>query len=114
MCIRDSRKTVPVTQRVLGESDELTLRMRWNYASSLFATPGATLQDTREAVAILEDIEQIARRVLGGAHPVTVGIETNLGRSREAREILRAREASEPGDVNSICAAVGAMTPGDA
>ena len=99
------RKTVPVTQRVLGESDELTLRMRWNYASSLFATPGATLQDTREAVAILEDIEQIARRVLGGAHPVTVGIETNLGRSRKARELLRAREASEP---------VGAMAPGDA
>ena len=52
---------------------------------------GATLDDLRDAVTTLEEIEPIARRVLGGAHPTTVGIERRL---REARAALRAREAS--------------------
>ena len=125
------RKTLPVAQRVLGESDELTLRMRWNHAKALFATPGATLQDIRETVAILEDIEPIARRVLGGGHPTTVGIETNLGKAREARrraahllleQRLRGdaaeadvvREAPEPGDVTSVREAMETMAPGNA
>tara|TARA_B100000683_G_scaffold264501_1_gene294137 strand:+ start:801 stop:980 length:180 start_codon:yes stop_codon:yes gene_type:complete len=38
---------------------------------------------------MLEDTAQIARRVLGGAHPTTVSIEREL---REARAALRARE----------------------
>ena len=49
----------------------------------------ATLDDLREAVATLEDTERIARRVMGGAHPITAGIEGTL---REARAALRARE----------------------
>ena len=54
---------------------------------------GATLDDLREAVVTLEDSERIARRVLGGAHPTTVGIESSLENSREA---LRARETPSP------------------
>ena len=56
----------------------------------------ATLDDLREAVTTLEEIERIARRVLGGAHPTTTGIEIALGKARAA---LRAREtggAREP------------------
>ena len=53
--------------------------------------PDATLDDTREAVTTLEEIELIARRVLGGAHPLTKRIEGGL---REARAALRAREDS--------------------
>ncbi len=49
----------------------------------------ATLDDIREAVTTLEDAGRIARRVLGGAHPITMGIEATL---REARAALRARE----------------------
>ena len=45
----------------------------------------ATLDDLREAVTTLEDVERTARRVLGGAHPVTVSIEESL---REARAVL--------------------------
>ena len=37
----------------------------------------------------LEDVERTARRVLGGAHPITAGIERDL---QEAREVLRSRE----------------------
>ena len=50
---------------------------------------GATLDDLREAVTTLEDAERIGRRVLGGANPITTGIEGNL---RDARAALRARE----------------------
>ena len=83
------RKTMPVARRVLGESDDATLRMRWCYAKALYLDPGATLDDLREAVATLEDVERIARRVLGGAHPTTEGTEHDL---RQARAVLRFRE----------------------
>ena len=63
--------------------------MRWNYARALCRDGGATLDDVREAVTTLEEIEPIARRVLGGAYPITVGIEKLL---RTARAALRARE----------------------
>jgi len=46
----------------------------------------------REAVKMLEDLERIARRVLGGVHPFTVDVEANL---RDARAALRAREATQ-------------------
>jgi len=83
------RKTIPVARRVLSESNELTLRLRWSYGQTLCADTGATLDDLREAVTTLEEIERIARRVLGGAHPVTGGIEHDLKGFRAA---LRARE----------------------
>ena len=83
------RKTMPVMRRVLGESNEVTLKMGLLYAAALCADPGATLDDLREAVTTLEDLEHIARRVLGGAHPLVESIERHL---RNARAALRARE----------------------
>ena len=56
---------------------------------ALVNVDGSTLDDLREAVTTLEDAERTARRVLGGAHPVTSGAETIL---RNARAFLRARE----------------------
>ena len=84
-------ETVPVSQRVLGADHSLTIKIRWIYARALFADPGATLDDMREAVTTLEDTARTARRVLGGAHPTTVGIERTL---KEARAVLRHRETS--------------------
>ena len=78
------RRTLPVARRVLGQDDHLTLRMRWAYAEALYRDAGATLDDRREAVETLEDTARIARRVLGGAHPVTVVIEDSLRKSRAA------------------------------
>ena len=63
--------------------------MRKNYAHSLYEDRGATLDDLREAVTTLEDVERIARRVLGSAHPTTAAIEPHLPKARAA---LRARE----------------------
>ena len=85
------RKTVPVARRALGESHELTLRVRWNYARALWRDDGATPDDLREAVTTLEDSERIARRVLGPANPATAGIEISL---RNSRAVLAARETS--------------------
>ena len=48
-----------------------------------------TLDDLREAVTTLEDAARIARRVIGGAHPLTEEIEGDL---QIARAKLRARE----------------------
>ena len=64
---------------------------RHNYADSLYADANTTLDDLREAVTTLEDAGRIARRVLGGAHPITTGIESSL---RESRAELRARDTS--------------------
>ena len=50
---------------------------------------GASLDDLREAATTLEETEMIARRVLGGAHPLVVKVDQYLG---EARTFLRARE----------------------
>ena len=84
-----SRKTIPVARRVLGEGALITLSMRGIYAQSLYEDNGTTLDDLREAVATLEEIARISRRVLGNSHPVTVGIEGSLKRSRA---MLRAVE----------------------
>ena len=54
-----------------------------------YSNDGATLDDLREAVSTLEEMEPTARRVFGGAHPITIGIEHAL---RDARAALRARE----------------------
>ena len=87
--------------------------MRKIYAKVLYSDAAATLDDLREAVTTLEDVERTARRVLGGAHPTTVLIEDDLQKARAVRD---AREDLETisGDVNAIREAMAAMTPGDA
>ena len=85
------RKTLPVARRVLTDSNEITLKMRWSLANSLHDSPSATLDDFREAVTTLEDTEPIARRVLGGSHPLSVDIESDL---RRARAVLHTRETT--------------------
>jgi len=99
------RRWIPVARRVLGESHEITLKMRWSYAQSIYKDDAATLDDLREAVNTLEETARIARLVLGGAHPTTFGIESHL---RPSRAALRARD----GDVESIREEVAAMTAG--
>jgi hypothetical protein len=99
------RRTLPVARRVLGESTEIMLKIRLGCAAALYEDPAATLDDLREAVTTLGEIERTARRVLGGTHPLTVNIERALRYSREA---LSAR------NVSALREAMEAMTPGDA
>ena len=74
--------------------------MARQYARALYKADGATLDDLREAVTTLEDTVRIARRVLGGAHPLTEGIERDL---QNAQAALAARE------IEPLREAVGAM-----
>ena len=112
---------MPVTGRVLGEAHSLTLGMRWIYAEALYKDTGATLDDLREAVTTLEDIERISRRVFGGAHPLTGDLVRALRKSRDALAVFKmtaaGRGTTRAGDVRSIREAVAAMTskkgPGD-
>ena len=71
------------------------------WKSGIYGDPGARLDDLREAVTTLEEIERTARRVLGGTHPTTESIAYNL---RNARAALAARD-----DVEPLRDAVGAM-----
>ena len=64
---------------------------------ALFSDPSATIDDLREAVTTLEDVGRMARRVFGGAHPLTVGIEECAPRCA-AREAMREVTAMTPGD----------------
>ena len=79
-----------MARRVLGASHEYTLKIRWIYGQVLYKDAAATLDDLREAVTTLEDTGRIARRVLGGAHPITGSIENNL---KEVRSKLAAFDA---------------------
>ena len=90
------RRTLPVARRVTRDSSDLSIRMRTLYAQSLYFDDAATLDDLREAVTTLENVERTARRVFGSAHPTTDGIERSL---RNARAALRAHEtpSSSPG-----------------
>ena len=62
-----------------------------NYGKVLYKADDATLDDLREAIKTLEDVEPTARRTLGGTHSYVAGIKGDLDASR-AR--LRAREAA--------------------
>ena len=86
------RKTIPVARRVLGDSYDLTLMMRWVYARALYEDDGATLNDLREAAETLAETERTARRVLGSAHPDVSSMENAL---QEARAALAAREGTK-------------------
>ena len=67
--------------------------MRCAYALALWADPNATLDDLHEAVTTLKEMERIARRVFGRAHPTTENITAAL---RKARATLAAREPPPP------------------
>ena len=91
-----SRTVIPSLISSIELSLDQNLRLR---------DPAATLDDLREAVATIEELERTTRRVFGGAHPFTTWIELNLQKSRA---MLAAREGD---GVSSVCDGVAAMTP---
>ena len=62
------------------------------FAGVLARADGATLDDLHKSITTFEEILRITRRVLGGAHPVTTGIERDL---RNVRAALRAHESPQ-------------------
>ena len=83
------RKWMLVSQRVLGDCDHCTLTFKKRFAQTVYEDGRATLDDLREAVKTLVETARIARRVLGGAHPVVDDTDRSL---RKAQALLRIRE----------------------
>ena len=101
------RKTMPVARRTLGESNDTTLRTRCIYAQAIYRDPAATLDHLRESMTTLEETARTARRVFGGAHPLTAQIERRLP---EARAVLGAREGVDLEPLREAVAAMKAAT----
>ena len=76
---------------------------------TLYEDPDATLDDLREAVSKLEELERTAKRVLGGANPLTTAMEDTLRNARAAlREEVR-EEARTRGPGAAIIYAAAAL-----
>ena len=71
-----------------------TLKMAFHYSRALYEDPEATLDDLREAVATLEETMRIARRVLGGAHPLIVEVEKAVRYARECSTAANLTQSS--------------------
>ena len=74
-----------------GENNDMTLKMPCLTQTAALRRQRSDSDDLREAVTTLEDAERTARRVLGGAHPLT----SQLNFLRSARAALGAREAAK-------------------
>ena len=84
----------PVPPPLIPSTVDITLIAKQYYAETLYnnVNAGASrrpLDDLREAVTTLEYVERTARRVFGGANPISEAAETSL---RNARAALAARE----------------------
>ena len=66
-----------------------SVKMLWTYAETLYRDDCATLEDLREAVTTLEEVERPTQRVFGISHPLVTAIEYHL---RLARAALHARK----------------------
>ena len=99
---RDLRRSLKKRDKKKPLQDNVTLRMRWIYGTALYRDTSATLDDLREAVTTLEDAERISRRVMGGAHPTTEGIEDDLQEARAALNAeLRAAFKEDPSSLSA-------------
>ena len=79
------------------EGHRLTLKMRLNYAQSLYMDVyGSTLDDLHESVTTLEDLERRSQRVLGIAHPFTKGVAIDLFQARTELSLHRDETPPSP------------------
>ena len=94
-CYREARsfsaQQSRVARRVLGSENQDTLTLRRHYAVSLYNDDVSRLN---EALAILEDSHQTARRVFGDDHPFTRSIQHKLSEARECRAADDAADAA--------------------
>ena len=73
-----------------GAENDYMLQIRTLHARALCEDENASLDNLRQAVELLEDIDSISSRVFGARHPDTVA---NGGNLRYAREKLARAEA---------------------
>ena len=66
-----------------GAEHEYMLQIRTLHARALCEDENASLDNLRQAVELLEDIESISSRVLGARHPDTAANRSMLSSARE-------------------------------
>ncbi len=76
------REQIP-NMRQLGPDHMSTISLRLLLAKCLKEDSNATKCDVQEAVAICEDVDRRARRVLGSAHPFAKETRGTLERARQ-------------------------------
>ena len=90
------RKTIPMTLQDLGSNHSTTLDIRGCYARALSEDDSASRDDLVEAVAILEEVSQTARRIYGTG-PAGLVVEENEARLVRARSKLVSFDALAEG-----------------
>ena len=75
-------KQTRVARRVLGSENRDTIELRVSYAISLYKDDVSRLN---EALAILVEVYQTARRVFSDAHPITRAVQRVLSEARESQ-----------------------------
>ena len=79
-------KSVPAARSTYGDEHECTLKLRSQYCTALFAAPGSTLGDQKEAESTLKEIAPVAQRVLGPIHPTTRDVANTLSLISRSRK----------------------------
>ncbi len=85
-------KNISVARRSLGIENRTTLSLIREYARALALDEDAPLRDLRKAVTKFEAINKTSRRVLGTDHPLSLTIQQDMEKAREA--LASAEEAS--------------------
>ena len=84
------RPRIIEAKKALGPENRLTLMFCASLAQDLFLDDGASPEQLREAVEIMERTVRTTRRVFGGAHPMTRHMQIDLANARvrmEARAV---------------------------
>ena len=84
------RDLIPKAESVFGNQDHDTLILQVLYAEAVHKDADSSLDEQREAIAMLEDSHRIARQVYGASHPRCEDAEQTL---ESARKRLSAQEA---------------------
>ena len=89
---------LPLVERVLGSAHEVTLRLYLSLGQAIYRNPFSSRDDIVEAVAILKDNAQTAKRILGPAHPAIENFKVHITLARCMRYIidLHNRYGEEP------------------
>ena len=86
-----TREWVSIAQSSGLGDHHITNRIKEAYAYGIYRDPAASLDDVREGVTILEDVDRSYRQILGKEHPVSAHTRASLiyvkGRLAHARVI---------------------------
>ena len=82
------RANLPLAERALGSTHDVTFRLYMNLGEALYFDPRRSRDDVVEAGAILKGAAKASKRTLGEAHPLFRLIKIHLIRARNERAFL--------------------------